>query len=144
MTGAPAAVRLQRRIDWIDTDAGGIHHWSTFARLTDAAEALMYERLGIGEAYLRLPRVAVEARFHTMLRFNDIVEVLYRVEHVGRASIRCRFEVTVRERPAIDGTTTSVLIGKDERSEPWPDSYRCLFETAGEQPGEMLAERRVS
>jgi acyl-CoA thioester hydrolase len=144
MTGTRASVRLQRRIDWIDTDAGGIHHWSTFARLTDAAEAMLYERLGIGEAYLRLPRVAVDARFLRMLRFNDIVEVLFRVEHVGRSSIRCRFDITVGGRPAIEGTTTSVLMGADERSEPWPETYRCLFETAGEQTGEVLAERKVS
>ena len=144
MTGIPAAVRLQRRIDWIDTDAGGIHHWSTFARLTDAAEALLYDRLGIAEAYVRLPRVAVEARFLRMLRFNDIVEVLFRVEHVGRSSIRCRFEISLDGQPAIEGTTTSVLMGEDERAVPWPDAYRCRFETAGEQAGEALMERKVS
>jgi acyl-CoA thioester hydrolase len=144
MTGAPAEVRLQRRVDWIDTDAGGIHHWSTFARLTDAAEALLLQRLGIEEAYLRMPRVAVEARFLWMLRFNDVVEVAYRVDHVGRSSVRFGFEVTLGERPAIEGTSTAVLIGADERSEPWPDAYRCLLETAGEQPGEMLVEWRAS
>jgi acyl-CoA thioester hydrolase len=144
MTDVPAAVRQQRRIDWIDTDAGGIHHWSTFARLTDAAEALLFERLGIVEAYLRLPRVAVEARFLRMLRFNEVVEVLYRVEFVGRSSIRFRFEITVDGQPAVDGTTTAVLIGDDERSEPWSDAHRCLLQTAGEQSGEVLAERRLA
>jgi acyl-CoA thioesterase FadM len=104
----------------------------------------MYDRLGLSEAYLRLPRVAVEARFRQMLRFNDVVEVAFRVEHVGRSSIRCRFDISLDGRPAIQGTTTSVLMGADERSEPWPDHYRCLFETAGEQPGEALAERKVS
>jgi acyl-CoA thioesterase FadM/predicted MFS family arabinose efflux permease len=144
MTGAPAAVRQQRRIDWIDTDASGIHHWSTFARLTDAAEALLFDRLGLGEAYLRMPRVAVEAQFRWMLRFNDVVEVLYRVDDVGRSSVRFRFEVTLDGRPAIEGTTTAVLIGEDERSKPWPDAHRCLLETAGEQTGEMLADRAAS
>lgn len=144
MTGAPAAVRLQRRIDWIDTDAGGIHHWSTFARLTDAAEALLFQRLGIDEAYLRMPRVAVEARFLRILRFNDIVEVDYRVNRVGRSSVRCLFEITLHGRPAIDGAITAVLMGHDERSEPWPDAYRCLLETAGQQNGEALIERRAS
>jgi hypothetical protein len=40
-------VRLRRRIEWIDTDAAGIYHWTTAFRLAEAAEAALYTALGI-------------------------------------------------------------------------------------------------
>jgi acyl-CoA thioester hydrolase len=40
-------VRLRRRIEWIDTDAAGIYHWTTAFRLAEAAEGALYTALGI-------------------------------------------------------------------------------------------------
>jgi acyl-CoA thioesterase FadM len=34
----PARIRIRRRVEWMDTDAAGIYHWSTVIRLTEAAE----------------------------------------------------------------------------------------------------------
>ena len=43
----PARVLLQRRIEWMDTDAAGIYHWTTAFRLAEAAEAVLHTALGI-------------------------------------------------------------------------------------------------
>ncbi len=38
----PASVALRRRIEWIDTDAAGIYHYTTTFRLAEVAEAVMH------------------------------------------------------------------------------------------------------
>jgi acyl-CoA thioesterase FadM len=34
-----ARIRIRRRVEWMDTDAAGIHHSSTVIRFAEAAEA---------------------------------------------------------------------------------------------------------
>ena len=38
----PARILLRRRIEWMDTDAAGIYHWTTVFRLAEAAEAALH------------------------------------------------------------------------------------------------------
>ena len=56
----PARVVLRRRIEWMDTDAAGIYHWTTVFRLAEAAEAALHTALGIADfTFGATPRVAV-------------------------------------------------------------------------------------
>ena len=85
----PARVVLQRRIEWMDTDAAGIYHWTTAFRLAEAAEAALHTALGIADfTFGATPRVAVSASFTRPLRFNDLVDVALAVEAIGRTSVR--------------------------------------------------------
>ena len=138
-----ASIRIQRRIDWIDTDASGIYHYSTFCRLADSAESLLFDRLDMSEAFVRLPRLAVEARFKMMLRFNDVVTVEYRVSHLGNSSIRFDFTISRDGALAVEGKVTALLFGHDLVKKPWPPEYRERLLTAGQQIGEILAESPV-
>jgi acyl-CoA thioester hydrolase len=124
-------VSLRRRIEWIDTDAAGIYHWTTAFRLAEAAEAELHTRLGIaGITFGRTPRVAVEAQFQRPLRFNDEVDVELSVEHLGRTSIRYGIVVTGPEGVAAEATLTACLIDRDtRRPAPWPDEARRLLLT---------------
>src|ERR687887_445643 len=55
----PARVVLRRRIEWMDTDAAGIYHWTTVFRLAEAAEAALHTALGIVDlTFGATPRVA--------------------------------------------------------------------------------------
>ena len=81
----PARVVLRRRIEWMDTDAAGIYHWTTVFRLAEAAEAALHTALGIADfTFGATPRVAVAATFSRPLRFNDPVDVALRVVARGR------------------------------------------------------------
>jgi hypothetical protein len=53
----PASVRIQRRIEWSDTDASGAYHNTAAFRLMEAAETTLVERLGlVGDIYaIRVP-----------------------------------------------------------------------------------------
>jgi acyl-CoA thioester hydrolase len=129
----PARIVLHRRIEWIDTDAAGIYHWTTAFRLAEAAEAAMHTALGIADRTFGVtPRVSVAAEFQRPLVFNDPVEVELAVEAVGRTSVRYAINITGPDGPAMHGQVTSVLIDRESRRAiGWPDDIRAVLETGG-------------
>jgi acyl-CoA thioester hydrolase len=122
----PARVVIRRRIEWMDTDAAGIYHWTTVFRLVEAAEAVMHTALGIpNETFGASPRVAVSATFSRSLRFNDPVEVELAVESIGRSSLVYRLAIASEGEPAAEGSLTIVFIDKSTgRATPWPPAIR--------------------
>lgn len=130
MSGGRARIVLERRIEWIDTDAAGIYHWTTAFRLAEAAEAALHTELGIaGFTFGATPRVAVDAQFQRPLQFNDPVEVDFAVESVGRSSVRYAFSVTGPEGVAMTGHVTTALIDRSSRrAVAWPDDVRAKLE----------------
>jgi acyl-CoA thioester hydrolase len=129
----PARIVLHRRIEWIDTDAAGIYHWTTAFRLAEAAEAALHTALGIADrTFGATPRVSVAAQFERPLRFNDPVEVELAVEAVGRSSVRYALAITGPDGPAMSGEVTACLIDRDSRrAVAWPDDMRALLENGG-------------
>ena len=99
----PARIVLARRIEWIDTDAAGIYHWTTAFRLAEAAEAALHTALGIEEVtFGATPRVAVSASFVRPLRFNDPVDVELAVVAIGRTSLDYRFTISAQDGQAAE------------------------------------------
>jgi acyl-CoA thioesterase FadM len=131
----PARVVLTRRIEWMDTDAAGIYHWTTVFRLAESAEAALHTALGIADfTFGATPRVAVQATFARPLRFNDRVEVDLRVTSLGRTSVEYALAITGAEGPAAEGSVKSCLIDRvTGRAIPWPDEIRARLRSAGRQ-----------
>ena len=131
----PARIVLRRRIEWMDTDAAGIYHWTTVFRLAEAAEAALHTALGIaGFTFGATPRVAVQATFSRPLRFNDPVDVELVVTRLGRTSVEYRLAVSADGVTAAEGGVTSVLIDRGTgRAIPWPDEVRAQLSAAGPQ-----------
>ena len=129
----PARIVLHRRIEWIDTDAAGIYHWTTAFRLAEAAEAALHTALGIADrTFGATPRVSVAAQFDRPLRFNDPVEVELAVEAVGRSSVRYSLAITGPDGPAMSGQVTACLIDRDSRrAVAWPDDMQALLVNGG-------------
>jgi acyl-CoA thioester hydrolase len=130
----PARIVLRRRIEWIDTDAAGIYHWTTAFRLAEAAEAALHTALGIADRTFGVtPRVSVAAEFHRPLVFNDPVEVELAVEAVGRTSVRYALSITGPDGPAMSGQVTACLIDREtRRAVGWPDDIRAALENGGD------------
>jgi acyl-CoA thioesterase FadM len=124
-----ARVTIRRRIEWMDTDAAGIYHWTTVFRLAEAAEAELHTQLGIAElTFGATPRLSVAAEFKRSLRFNDEVDVELAVEHLGRTSIRYAIVVTGPDGVAAEASVTACLIDREtRRPTPWPDEARRLL-----------------
>src|SRR5919198_6240807 len=109
----PARVVLRRRIEWMDTDAAGIYHWTTVFRLAEAAEAALHTALGIADfTFGATPRVAVQATFARSLRFNDPVEVTLAVAAIGRTSVEYAMSIDGEAGAGAEGAVTTCLVDR--------------------------------
>ena len=136
----PASIVVQRRIEWIDTDASGHYHFAAAFRMFEAAETRLMSRLGIQTAG-RLPRVHASADFRRPLHFGDLVDVRLRVEAVGRSSITYGCEVRRDGELCVEGKTVAALLTRAEGEKvTWTDEHRRMLTTAGPQPPELLVE----
>lgn len=134
----PARVTLVRRIEWGDTDAAGVYHWSTVFRLVEAAEAVLHDRLGIREhTFGTTPRVHVTCDFRRELSFFDAVRVELAVAEVGRSSLRYVFTLRREgeEEPAAEGEMVAVHVSEQPAGtpEPWPETMREWLTMGGDQ-----------
>jgi acyl-CoA thioester hydrolase len=124
----PATIALRRRIEWMDTDAAGIYHYTTVFRFAEAAEAAMHTALGIADrTFGATPRVGVAMDFKRSLRFNDEVEATLAVVAVGRSSVRYEFTLSGPHGVAAVGRLSACLVDRASgRATPWPDDMRRL------------------
>jgi YbgC/YbaW family acyl-CoA thioester hydrolase len=139
-TGDPASIRIQRRIDWSDTDASGAYHNTAAFRLMEAAETSLVDRLGfLEDVYGRHPRVRLEADFLRPLFFRDLVDVTLRVAEVGRTSVTYEIDIARDGEVCVRGKLVAVFLDRvGGTPQPWPDEYRTAFASGGPQPSELL------
>ena len=135
MLSDPARVVLRRRIEWMDTDAAGIYHWTTAFRLAEAAEAAMHTALGIADVtFGATPRVHVEADFRRPLVFNEPVDVSLAVRAVGPTSVEYALAIGGEAGPAVSGMVKGVFIDREtRRATAWPAHVRERLESGGLQ-----------
>lgn len=128
-----ARIVLDRRIEWMDTDAAGIYHYTTVFRLAEAAEAELHTRLGIDHlTFGATPRLNVSAAFRRSLGFNDLVEVDLEVTSIGRSSLAYRFRISKEDQVAAEGEILSCYIDRTTgRSSPWPEEVRHRLAAGG-------------
>lgn len=109
-----AAYRSKRMVEWHDTDAAQIAHFTAFFRYMEEVEHEYLRSLGLSVLMhddvgaLSWPRVAVECRYTGAVRFEDVLDVLLEVQRLGRKSVTYRFRFTHEGRAVAEGTMTSV------------------------------------
>ena len=72
--------KLQRRVEFSETDMAGIVHYSNFFRYMEAAEHAFFRSIGLsiapgGADSVGWPRVHADCDFRKPLRFEDTVEI---------------------------------------------------------------------
>jgi acyl-CoA thioester hydrolase len=105
-----------RRVEFRDTDAAGIVHFSAFFPMMEAAEHEMLRSLGIsvlpkaeaGVPPISWPRVAASCNFMAAARFEDVLRISVQVAEIGSTSVQYRFRFTRDEQLIAEGTTTTV------------------------------------
>ena len=84
--------RLQRRVQFYETDAAGIVHFSWFFRYLEEAEHALWREAGLSihppDSDIGWPRVAASCAFHRPLKFEDEFEICLRIAEVTRRTIR--------------------------------------------------------
>jgi 4-hydroxybenzoyl-CoA thioesterase/acyl-CoA thioester hydrolase len=111
----------RRRVEFADTDMGGITHFSRYFVFMETAEHEFLEALGtrvtleIEGRRIAWPRVAASCEYRRPARFGDVIDIHVRVRRKGRTSVT--YECTFRrdgEELAI-GRMTSVCCVLDPR-----------------------------
>lgn len=69
----PPTVSVRGRVEWMDTDAAGIHHHTAIARFAETAESQLMDQLGLDEYFSQAPRVRYEVSFESPLFFQQEV-----------------------------------------------------------------------
>jgi 2-aminobenzoate-CoA ligase len=136
---APASIRIQRRIEWSDTDASGHWHNTAAFRMIEWAETALLERLGIlDDVYGHLPRVHISADFKSLLGHRDLLDITLSVAEVGRSSVTYDFTIERDGRECVRAVVVTALRTPEGESRPWSEEYRKLLTTSGPQPPELL------
>ena len=145
VTARRASIKVQRRIEWPDTDASGRWHNTAAFRFIEVAETALLERLGfLDEVYGRLPRVRIEADFKRLLEFRDVVDLTINVARVGNSSITYDFEI--RKAKELCGRAKVVAVLLDEAGDPtkWDPEHKRLLLEGGPQAPELLVAGEAS
>lgn len=139
--GDGAAIHVQRRIEWPDTDASGHYHYHTALRLFDSAEAVLHDRLGTTpEMFGRLARAQIAVGFRGVVRFNDVVDVRLSVDHVGAASVRYRGTIHHGDVLVAEAELSAVHLDGDGRPSQLPSTLRPALKGGGSLAAEFLTK----
>lgn len=117
--------RTRRRVEFVDTDMGGIVHFSRFFVFMETTEHLFLEELGhsvdmeLGGNRIGWPRVSVSCDYRSPARFGDVLDIELRVVRKGRSSMTYDFRFSVPDRGTLaTGRVTSVCCRLEPGSPP--------------------------
>jgi acyl-CoA thioester hydrolase len=121
-----------RKIEFADTDMGGIVHFSRYFVFMETAEHLFLNELGTSVVLeheghtIGWPRVMASCEYKSPARFGDELEIRVRVRRKGEKSMTYDFMFRVGDRELATGTMTSVCcrLGGEVRAIPIPDFIR--------------------
>ncbi|MBA4016354.1 MAG: 4-hydroxybenzoyl-CoA thioesterase [Pirellula sp.] len=106
--------RYQRRIQFRDTDAAGIAHFSTFFLFMEEAEHEFLRARGLSvlmhdaEGAISWPRVAVKCDYASPVKFEDVLDIDVAMTRIGEKSVTYSFTFTCAGRPVARGEITAV------------------------------------
>ncbi len=137
--------RTRRRIEFSDTDAGGIAHFARFFVFMEIAEHELLRLLGAGPGagpqadgrVVGWPRVASSCDFLSPVRFGDELDIHVQVVRVGRTSLTFGFSLSRDGTPVVLGRTTTVCAVLDApqgvQPIPIPAALRARLEETPEE-----------
>ena len=130
--------RLQRRVNFYETDAAGIVHFSTFFRYMEEAEHALWRAAGITiaerNAAIGWPRVGAAFEYFRPLRFEEEFEAVIRIVEIGEKKIRYSCLLSCAGEKVAIGAMTIVCVAKGPngtmKSTPIPANIASLFKVA--------------
>src|SRR5690349_9559102 len=106
--------RFTRRVEFRDTDAACMAHFSMFFVYMEQAEHELLRHLGLsvhaadGDGPISFPRVAARFDYQRAVRFEDVLDIEVSIVRLGKKSITYEFNFTHEGRPVASGQTTTV------------------------------------
>jgi acyl-CoA thioester hydrolase len=134
----PCEYRFRRRVQFYETDAAGIVHFSWYFRYMEEAEHALWREAGLGihppGSEIGFPRVSTSFEFHSPLCFEQEFDVHLRVTAITRKSIRYACVLTDGDTRIASGTLVTVCVRR-RANEPM---------TVVEIPDEIAARLQVA
>ena len=106
--------RTSRRVEFRDTDAAGIVHFSVFFTWMETAEHELLRALGMSvvssdaTGTITWPRMAAHCDYQGPVRFEEIVEIEVHVAKIGIKSVTYDFQFTGPPGAVAAGEMTAV------------------------------------
>lgn len=120
----------RRRVEFRDTDAAGIVHFSAFFLWMESAEHEMLRTAGVrvvdrgGDDGVDAswPRVSASCDYTAAVRFGNEIDIAVSVDDIGRSSVTYGFEFSHEGRSVAHGRVVAVrcLMHPGRRPEPVP------------------------
>ena len=109
-------IRIERRVQFHETDAAGLVHFSVFFRYLEEAEHALWRAAGLSIAPagsdIGWPRLETAFEFRQALRFEDVFEIAIRVVEVASRTIRYECVLTRDGAHVATGRLTIVCVRK--------------------------------
>jgi YbgC/YbaW family acyl-CoA thioester hydrolase len=143
--------RLQRRVQFRETDAAGIVHFSVFFNYMEEAEHALWRAAGLSIApagsEVGWPRVGASFEYHRPLRFEDEFEAHIRILAMETSRIRYRCVLSRGEERIATGELTIVCVrhrpSEPMRPIPIPDEVAARLQPAPQESPEDEPRRDV-
>jgi acyl-CoA thioester hydrolase len=110
----PATFQTTRRVEFRDTDAAGIMHFSAFFNYMEQVEHEFLRHLGLSviihdeEGTISWPRVSASCDYRGAVQFEDVLDVALKIVRQGEKSITYGFVFSHGKRPVAEGQLTTV------------------------------------
>jgi YbgC/YbaW family acyl-CoA thioester hydrolase len=107
---------MKRRVQFHETDAAGLVHFTAFFRYLEEAEHELWRAAGLSihppGTEVGFPRLGTSFEFHQPMRFEDEFEVRIRVVEIKRSTLRYACDVTRGRERIATGSLTIVCVRK--------------------------------
>lgn len=126
------AFHLTRRVEFRETDAAGIVHFSCFFHYMEEAEHALLRNIGLRVemqhegSTISWPRVSARCDYEGPAKFDDLLDVHVTVSRIGEKSVTYQFDITKQDREVAHGEMTAVcckiVAGQLPESVPIPSA----------------------
>ena len=128
--------RTQRKIEFADSDMGGIVHFARYLVFMETAEHEFLNALGtsvhseVDGKLIGWPRVKISCEYKSPARYGDTLDILVRVLKSGRTSMTWSIRFSVGDREVATGQVTSVRceLAPEMRAIPIPAAMLAQIE----------------
>lgn len=113
--------KTKRRVEFRDTDAAGIVHFSVFFAYMEQAEHEFLRSLGLsviqqfGEQWISWPRVHASCNYRRPARFEDELTIHVAVERIGDKSVAYQFKFLLGDEPIAEGQIVAACCEVENR-----------------------------
>jgi YbgC/YbaW family acyl-CoA thioester hydrolase len=130
---------MTRRVQFHETDAAGIVHFSCFFRYMEETEHAFWRSVGLSvapaDSPFGWPRVAVSAEYRHPLRFEDEVDIHLRIVAMTGRSLKYSCQMSIGATVVANLSMTTVCVTrsgaeKTMKAAALPAALRDRFEVA--------------